>query len=261
MIAPRDLVAHAIAVATSRLGDDATDVLSRLAGAYGDRVRAAANDLAQLDESARKQRRAEVSALARSPATTALRGVHPTWIEAALEELPVRARTALAGGSNDPIDVWLARWAGASLVASSPHSIDRALDSILARDPQQILAWLTSIALDQLAFALGAAAASSLSAQLRDAATRITRAPRVNALGPHRAALVRCRGAALDDATTLLAIAGRALAPHFATEPFTRLHLTRRLSYADGIVIERELVAGAATSLDRVPAWAALIAT
>ncbi len=256
-----DLVARAIAAAASRLGDDATGVLARLAGVYGDRVRVAAADLAALEENARKQRRAEVFAQVRSPASRVLRGVHPTWIEAALDELPARARTALAGGSSEPIDVWLARWAGASLIASAAGSIDAELDSILAREPAQILAWLASIALDQLAFALGAAATSSPFAALRDAAIRITRAPRMDALGSHRAALIRCRGASLDDASSLLAIAGRALAPHFATKPFARLQLTRRLPYADGIVIERELVAGAATPLDQVPAWGALLAT
>ena len=251
-----DLVARVIATAASRLGDDATGVLARIEGVLGDGARKAADDLASLDDSSAQRRRVEVAALARR---TALREVHPTWIEAALTELPARARTALAGDASDPIDVWLSRWAAASLVGSPSAAVDP-LAAILAREPAQLRAWLTSIALDQLAFALGPAANASPSAALRDAAARITRAPRVNALGPQRAALVRCRGAALDDTSALLAIAGRALAPHFAAEPFARLQLTRRLPYADGIVVERELVAAATTPRDQVPAWAALLA-
>ena len=255
-----DLVARAVATAASRLGDDATGVLARIEGALGDGVRRAAEELAAVDDSSAKQRRAEVAALARSAASAGLRGVHPSWIEAALAELPARARTALAGETGDPIDVWLSRWATSSLVASPLPPVDGELRAILAREPAQILAWLTSIALDQLAFALGPAATASPSAALRDAATRIACAPRLNALGPQRAALVRCRGAALDDALALVAIASRALAPHFAAEPLARLQLTRRLPYAHGIVVERELVAGAMTPLDQVPAWAALLA-
>jgi hypothetical protein len=152
------------------------------------------------------------------------------------------------------------RWTGAAL-AASPSDFGRGdLGSIIAREPAQILAWLTSIALDQLAFALGPAAAASPSAPLRDAVTRVAQPPRVHALGPHRAALLRCRGATLDDASALLAIASRALAPHLATDPLTRLQITRRLPHPDGIIVERELVAGAATGLDQVPSWTALIA-
>jgi hypothetical protein len=52
-----------------------------------------------------------------------MRSIHATWIEAALADLPPRARTALSAPSNDPIDVWLARWATAAFpptMAGSP---------------------------------------------------------------------------------------------------------------------------------------------
>ena len=267
-----DLVADVIAAAADRLGPDATAVLERLAGSLGDAARASARELARLDESARKQHRAQAAAIVRSPTLAAVRGVHPTWIEASLADLPARTRTALVGESAEPTDVWLARWATAMLPPMPPPSSrptlsrDADLAQILARDPAQIAAWLTSIALDQFAFALGPAAAAAGTASphaaraLGDAAARITHAPRLDALGPQRAALERCRGAALDDDAALLGIAGRALAPHLADHPIARLRLTRRLPYAQGIVVERELVAHAATALDRAPTWAALVA-
>jgi hypothetical protein len=93
------------------------------------------------------------------PIVAGLRGVHASWIEAALAELPERARVVLAGGSGDPasglprtfdsaprplpgaksgahpgdaaagtaeiarvrgVDVWLARWVTAGFVALEP---------------------------------------------------------------------------------------------------------------------------------------------
>ncbi len=245
-----NLVASAIATCAARLGDDATAVLSRLAGPLGDDARAAARALAALDGATAKHRRAEITALARLPGVAASRGVDPSWIDVALESLPERARTAVGAMATDPTDVWLARWALSSLPARTDQRL-----------PDALVAWLHAIALDQLAFALGAQAATAGSPPaLREAAARIAQPPRLGALGTARAALVRCRGATLDDEASLLAIAGRALAPHLASQPLAILALTRRLPYAQGSLLERELVAHAATSLAEAPTWEALVA-
>lgn len=240
------MIGELLAACADRLDADATAVLARLAGPLGDVAREAAREHALLDEPARKRRRAELAAQVRSPVPPQLRVVHPTWIEAALAELPARARTAIAGEATDPIDVWLARWATASLPLPGGERVPHA-------DPR---AWLLAIAEDQLAFALGTGAPAALAA----AVARIATPPRHGALGPHRAALARCRGASLDDPASLIAIAGRALAPHLADDALARLHLTRRLPYALGAVLERELVGSAATPIDHVPKWNALLA-
>lgn len=238
-----ELVGAALAVAASRLGDDAPAVLARLAGSVGDAARTSATALGALDDPSAKRRRAEIVALARSPSLASIRGVHPTWIEAALAELPARARAALAGQATDETDVWLARWALASLPPMPSHE---PLD----------LARLEAIAHDQLAFALGPAAVSLPALQV--AITRIAKPPRAGSLGPHRAALDRCRGASLADPTALLRIAARTLAPHLAAEPLRRLQLTRRMPYEQGRLVEAELVAHADVPLTSVPTWAAL---
>jgi len=239
------VIADALAACADRLGADATAVLARLAGPIGDAARVAARELAALDEPARKRRRAELAAQLRSPVPVQLRGVHASWVEIVLAELPGRARTAIAGESITPIDVWLGRWATSSFPFPG--------NDLVVREP---LAWLSSIAHDQLAFALQDAAPPLLA----DARARIARTPRRDALGPHRLALVRCRGAVLDDPASLVAIAGRALAPHVAANTLACLALTRRLPYVLGLVLERELAANAATPLDDAPTWDALVA-
>lgn len=233
-----DLVGAALAVAASRLGPDGAAVLARLAGSVGEAARASAAELDALDDA--KRRRAEITALARSPSLASVRHVHPTWIEVAVAELPPRARVALAGQPTDETDVWLARWALASL---PPMPATEIFD----------VARLELIARDQLAFALGAAAASVPA--LQSAALRIAKPPRAGNLGSHRAALDRCRGASLDDPSALLRIAARALAPHL--DPLRRLQVTRRLPYAQGRLVEDELVTAPEAS---VPTWAALLA-
>jgi hypothetical protein len=238
-----DTVGAALAAAASRLGVDAAPVLARIAGFLGESARQVAAELAVLDDAAAQRRRAEIAALARSPSLAALRGVHPTWIEVTLSALPPRARTALAGQSTDETDVWLVRWV---LAALPPMPATEPLD----------LVRLQAIAHDQLAFALGAAAASVPA--LRAAVARIAVPPRAGALGSHRAALERCRGVTLDDAGALLRVAARVIAPHLADEPVRRLQITRRLPYPDGSLVERELLAHANTPLDQVPTRAAL---
>lgn len=239
-------VGAALAVAAERLGGDAKTVLARLAGPIGHAAREAAAALDALDAGGRKQRRAEIIALARAPVPAGLFAVHPTWIEAALADLPARARSALATGATDPVDVWLARWATAAFpVTSSRH----------ARDP---FAWLVDVGADQFAFALGEQARAVPS--LASAMVRIAKPPRAGGLGPKRAAIARCRDVSLEDELAFVRVACRALAPHLALDPLARLQLIRRLPRTVGIVVQRELAAHAATSLDQCPTWAALVA-
>ena len=234
-----DPVAAALALCAERLGSEhAAAVLARLGGPMGDMVRSV-----RVGDT---QWRAETIAAARAAAPAWLRFVHPSWIEAALAELPARARTALASGASDPIDLWLARFACASLPPLAPA----------ARD---VAGWLRSIALDQVAFAVGPEAAAAQPA-LAPAAARIARPPRHGALGSQRAAIVRCRGVRLDDESALHLVAARALAPHLADAPLARWQLTRRLPRVQGLAVDRELVAAATTPLDQVPSWTALAA-
>ncbi len=238
------MIGAARAVAAERLGDHAQSVLARLAGPIGHAAREAAAELARMDASTRKRRRAEVTALSRAAVSAGLRGVHPSWIEAVLAELPARARAALADGATDPVDVWLARWATSSFPSEAGD------------DARYSIEWLVGIGADQFAFALGeqARALPSLAA----AVARIDRPPRVGQLGPKRAAIARCHDISLDDDLAFVRVACRALAPHLAVDQVARLQLIRRLPRALGIVVERELSAHAATSFDQCPTWAAL---
>jgi hypothetical protein len=235
------VIGEALAVAARRLGKRAPGVLARLAGPLGDETRGAAEHLGD------KASRISAAAAARAPVPPAFRLVHPTWIEAVLEELPPRARQALAGGEADRVDVWLARWATAEL----PPTID------LPRD--DVTAWLLSIGHDQVAFALGITQALAIPV-LVNAARRITKPPRVGQLGLQRAAILRCTDVDPTDEVSIIRIAGRALAPHFATDQLARLALTRRLPRPIGLLIERELDAHAATLFDQCPTWEALTA-
>lgn len=241
------MIGDVLAVATDRLGDHAAGVLSRLGGTLGHAARTAHAGLAKLAVATRTRRRAEVVARARAPVPSGLRLVDPSWLEAALATLPARARTAVATPTSDPTDVWLARWATASLPA---------LDASDGRDAAALLAHLAGIGADQMAFALGEAAKAVPA--LAAAALRITKPPRAGQLGPQRAAIARCRDVSLDDDLALVRVACRALAPHLAADPLASLQLTRRLPRSIGLVIERELALHAATALDRCPAWAAL---
>lgn len=238
------MIGEALALAAERLGGHAQSVLARLAGPIGHAAREAAAELARLDTGTRKRRRAEIAAGARAAVPAGLRAVHASWIEAALAELPARARTVLAEGATDPVDVWLARWATSSFPSEAGDD---------ARDP---LAWLVGIGADQFAFALGEQARAVPS--LHAAVARIERPPRVGQLGPKRAAIARCHDVSLDDDLAFVRVACRALAPHLAVSREGRLQLIRRLPRAVGIVVERELWSHAATSFDQCPTWAAL---
>ena len=101
--------ADALAVVALRLGPDRERVLSRIGGELGARARAAADAIAKLDPRAQKLERARVMATSRVLWPAGMRAIHPTWIEAALVDLPAAARTAVANGQGDPIETWLAR--------------------------------------------------------------------------------------------------------------------------------------------------------
>jgi hypothetical protein len=236
-------VIDALAVAAERLGTDAKGVLARLGGPLGHAVRTAHGELARQDAGTRKRRRVEILARVRAAVPASVRAVHPSWIEHALEELPARAREALASGATTSVDVWLARYATAAL----PPTLDRDRD---------VLAWLGSIGADQFALALGEQARQIPA--LAAAAVRITQQPRVGQLGPTRAALARCRGVSLDDELALIRVGSRALAPHLAADLLARLRLVLLVPRPIGVVVARELRAHAATSFDQCPSWAAL---
>src|SRR5262245_55005501 len=103
------MIAEALVAAAHKLGTSRDAVLARIGGPIGEHTRAL--------QVPSKLERAEWMAVARSALPPGFRGVHPTWIEAALAELPPRARAALAGGGGEPVDVWLARWVTARFVA------------------------------------------------------------------------------------------------------------------------------------------------
>lgn len=246
------------------------DVLARLGGPLGDAARAKAAALRALPEPQRKPARALAAALARAPAPTGLRGIHASWIEAALAGLPARARGDLARGGMepagaaradfDPVAVWLARWAGAAL-APMPDA-----DATCVRPPappdvarmtgDAIAAWLAEVGADQLAFALGAAATGMVAAQLAAARARIERAPRTGQLGERRAAIARSRLALDDDG--LARIGARAIAPHL--DAVARRQLVLRLPRPRGQAILFELVRWREQPLASAPTWAAITA-
>jgi hypothetical protein len=138
------LIGEAIAAAAHRLGADRDAVLARIGGPLGARARAV---LAQHAAAGGKALRAEHAAIARTPVPPGLRGVHPTWIEAALAELPPRARAAVAAGGGDPTDVWLARRATAGFVAMRPvePGPPRAPDQLGMLAAPELAAWLERV--------------------------------------------------------------------------------------------------------------------
>jgi hypothetical protein len=210
-----------------------------------------------------------------------LRGVHPSWIEAALAELPARARSDLArggvgaedgphAGSFDRVAVWLVRWACAGLppmpaadLTGPPASMDEAVR--LRGD--DLAAWLAEVGADQLALAFGAAGPTggqALAAAARIVGDRLTRAasriglpPRAGALGPVRAAIARCR-VSLDD-RALPVIGARAIAPH--ADLLARRQFAARLPRPLGLAVAAALAAFAAAPVAQAPAWRALAAS
>nr|HEX4318808.1 hypothetical protein [Kofleriaceae bacterium] len=210
-----------------RLGDDAARVLARVEDGV------AARELS-------RGGRAAVIAAWRAPVPPGVARVHASWLEAAVAELPARARAAIAGDrALDDVDAWLAR----SACADIPPMAD-------AGEPADPLAWLASIGADQVAFALGDAAARAESALVRAAAARIAQPPRAGRLGTRRGALARCR--VPDDDLRLPRIGARAVAPHLDAVAQRRLVL--RLPHAIGLAIAGELRAHAGDPIAEAPA-------
>jgi hypothetical protein len=233
------------------------DVLARIAGPLGDAARAA------FSMASDRATRARLAAIARAPVPVGLRGVHPGWIEAGLAGMPERARAAVASGGGDEVDVWLARWATASIPPMPAITAARvtSVDSATRVDAKTLEGWLTDTGADQLALALGAAGEGAVAAAARvvgerllAAAVRITKTPRAGALGPVRAAIARC-WVTLDD-RALVRIGARAVAPY--VDPLARLQITHRLPRPLGLVVAGELVASAHLAIADAPRWEAL---
>jgi hypothetical protein len=200
------------------------DLVALLGGPLGEQARAVK----------RASKRAEMMARLRAPVPEGFRGVHASWIEAALAELPPRARSAVAAGGGDPVDVWLARWACAHIPPLPPVRAQavRAIDDVVALpDPGE---WLRAVGRTQLDYALSLAQPG---------------ARRRDELGPARAVIARCRGG--DE----LAIGARTLAPH--TSALQRMQLAVRLPRASNILRELHATASVADG----PTWAVLAST
>jgi hypothetical protein len=243
------------------------EVLARIGGRIGQAARAAAGELARLDTDEGRATRARIVAAARAPVPPGIRGVHASWIEAGLAELPDRARHALAQRSLEPVDVWLARWACAELPPLPPVDpvlrAPRSLDEAIRLSGERLATWLVEVGADQLALALRPAGDNALVAVARTAprvaiaAERIARPPRAGALGPVRAAIQRCRDAPPRD-DGLLVIGARSIAPHI--DPIARRQLAVRLARPIGLAVLAELAAHAHAPLADAPAWSALAA-
>ena len=245
------MAGDAVAVVALRLGPDRERVLARIGGELGVQARAKANAIAKLDPAAQKLERARVMATSRMIWPAGLRAIHPTWIEAALAELPAAARTAVANGQGDPIETWLGRWALAAFVAmpatvvedrgpadQSGKMIVRVPADLPALAPDALRAWLERAGADQLARALQLGGGASEAAWFVAAAARIAVAPRKGQLGSDRAILQRCTGIA-DDDVRLLRIGARTVAPHL--DVLVARQLVQRLPRALGLVVRAEL--------------------
>jgi hypothetical protein len=235
------MTGEAIACAARRLGADADAVLARIGGRLGVEARASAAILAKLSPSEERMQRARWLATARLPAPLGARAIHATWIEAALTELPARARTAVAGGG-DATDIWLARRAFAGFVAMpAPSTIARIPDELPALAPDALRAWLERAGADQLARAAEIAGGDALAlarTSLAEALDRIERAPRFGELGSNRAVLQRCAGIANDE-LRLARIGARVVAPHL--DDVVRRQIIQRLPRALGLAIRADL--------------------
>ncbi|MDB4960269.1 MAG: hypothetical protein JWP01_268 [Myxococcales bacterium] len=251
------------ALATTIATADRT-VLDRIRGPIGDAARAAFDRLAGQTAEQRREQRITWCAAARAPVPPGIRGVDPSWIEAALADLPARARDAVAEGASTAVDVWLARWACAEIPPMP------SIDPLLIR-PRTIVdlprlaapalqAWLEDVGADQLAFALGPhapPAAAVFGDRVLAAVARVSSPPRAGSLGQRRAAIERAR---VEPGPGALAIIGaRAMAPH--TDPVLRRQLVLRLPRAIGIGLARELRSHARAPVEHTATSAALFAS
>ena len=212
-------------------------MLARIGGALGDAARAGGDR--RFDE-------------VRAPVPPGLRGVDPSWIEAALAELPLRARAVLAEGPRDEADVWLARRACATIPPLPPIDPDlarpRTPADVLRMAPRAARDWLVEVGRDHLAFAIGDHARAV--PELAAAAARIARAPRAGELGPRRDAIARAQGPAPP-----FVVGVRALAPHL--DALLARGLVLRFPHPDALGIASELTAHRD---GRSGAWSALVA-
>lgn len=257
------MVGHTLAEALAAAGLDRA-VLAHLAGPIGAAARAAAGDLASLSPEAQRGRRAAWAAAVRAPVPPGLRGVDGSWIEAALAGLPPAARRAVASVTDDPVTIWLARWACASIPpmpAIEPALVvPRTAGEVGRLSPAALRAWLAEVGTDQLAFALGDQAARAVGvfgAALGRAAARIGRAPRAGELGTRRHAIERARVA--PGPLALLQIGARALAPHL--DPVAHRQLALRCDRATGLALLAELRAFGNLPVAESPSWKALAAS
>ncbi|MFT3698227.1 MAG: hypothetical protein QM831_34110 [Kofleriaceae bacterium] len=226
-------------------------VLAHVGGRLGNDARVAQSQLGLLDSAARRLQRAQWMATARAIVPENFRAIDPSWIEAALADLPPRARNAVAGTSAEPIDIWLARRTLSGFVAmpvqGNTIAAPRDLPSL---PPAQLRAWLERVGSDQLVRAARIAGGEALAVVERDYPDAIARAPRD--LGRDRAVIKRCMNIA-NDALRVLHIGARAVAPHLIVRE--RRQLAQRLPRA--LAILRELEAYAS---DPDPsAWSALL--
>ncbi len=254
------MIGRVLAAATLvALGD--REVLARIGGPIGDAARIAYDRLDAMEPEVRRDKRRTWSAASRAAIPPGLRGIDPTWIEAALAEVPPRARDALAAGATTETETWLARWACSALppmgVIDPKLTWPRDLADVARLAAPALHAWLEEIGADQLAFALGAHAANAATVfgeRLLVAAARIGKPPREGALGQRRAAIERAR---VDpDLLALLKIGARAFAPH--TDPLLRRQLVHRLPRPVGLAVARELRVYARTPVDQAPVLAAV---
>ncbi len=233
-----------IAAVVGKLGADAAGVLARIGGDLGDEARAAFAALTKLDAGAQKAQRARWMAIARIAVPEGFRMIHPTWIEAALAELPATARDAVANLGTSPRDVWLARSAMAGFVAMPQARANVNVPSDLpALAPEALRAWLERAGADQLARAAQLAGGEMLELAERDpvlqaALARISVPPRVHQLGRDRAVVERCTHVPHDE-TRLLRIGARAVGGHLS--PLVRQQLIQRLPRALGLAVRDEL--------------------
>jgi hypothetical protein len=244
-----------LATVAHRLGADRDRVLARIGGELGAQARAAATAIGKLDASAQKLERARVMATSRVIWPAGLRAIHPTWIEAALADLPARARSAVANGQGDASDVWLGRWALADFVAMpvARAEVVRVPADLPALAPEALRAWLERAGADQLARALQLGGGASDAPWCVAAAARIAVSPRIGQLGADRAIVRRCAKIP-DDDLRLARIGARTVAPHL--DVLVQRQLVQRLPRALGVIVRTELRAFAG-DLDRA-SWPAL---
>jgi hypothetical protein len=256
------VIARVLAAATVVALEDRA-VLARIGGPIGEAARAAYDRLAAMTPEARRDKRRTWTIASRVPVPPGLRGIDPSWIEAALAALPAAARDAIATGGTSAHDVWLARWACAAFPPMPP--IDPAIAGPRDRadvprlGSAALRGWLEDVGADQLAFALGPHAANAANVfgdRLVAAAARIGTPPRAHALGNRRAAIDRAR---VDpDPLALLKIGARALAPH--TDPLLRRQIVHRLPRPTGLAVARELRLYVGTPAADAPMLAAVFA-